>query len=277
MQSENVQRIHTETNTLTSVLLGRDVTLSIFLPVLQLPLEELSLLLINDGQDLAVMNFEAILGSLYADRQIAPVLYVGLGCSADRKNEYGTAKFLDSRGRGTKALLYHRFIFEELFPYLKHHYPQYSFKDKSFCGFSLGGLSALDIVWNHPSEFTNVGVFSGSLWWRTVSQSDPSFDEYNHRIMHMQIRNGEYYPWLKFFFQTGTLDETADRNKNGIIDSIDDTQSLIEELVKKGYDPQTDIRYLELKDGRHNVPTWGRAFPEFLKWAFGPVDRQKTI
>jgi len=87
--------------------------------------------------------------------------------------------------------------------------------------------------------------------------------------MHIQIRNGEYYPWLKFFFQTGTLDETADRNKNGIIDSIDDTQSLIEELVKKGYNPETDIRYLELKDGKHNVATWGKAFPEFLKWGWG--------
>jgi hypothetical protein len=68
------------------------------------------------------------------------------------------------------------------------------------------------------------------------------------------------------FFETGTLDETADRNNNGIIDSIDDTLSLIEELVKKGYDPETDIRYLELPDGKHDVATWARAFPEFLKW-----------
>ena len=87
--------------------------------------------------------------------------------------------------------------------------------------------------------------------------------------MHNQIRNGEYYPWLKFFFETGTLDETADRNKNGVIDSIDDTRSLIEELVKKGYNPETDIRYLELKDGQHNVATWARTFPEFLRWGWG--------
>jgi enterochelin esterase-like enzyme len=269
MQSEKVQRIRLETHTLTSTLLTRDVTLSIFPPVGQMPSEEMSLLLINDGQDLEVMNFEAILNRLYAAEEITPVFFVGIECGKDRKNEYGTAKFLDSRGRGTKALLYHRFIFEELLPFIRSNYALYSFKEKSFCGFSLGGLSALDIVWNHPTEFTKVGVFSGSLWWRTVSQNDPSFDEVNHRIMHIQIRNGEYYPWLKFFFQTGTLDETADRNKNGVIDSIDDTQSLIEELVKKGYDPQTDVRYLELKDGRHNVDTWGKAFPEFLKWGWG--------
>ncbi|MEO8416960.1 MAG: esterase, partial [Ginsengibacter sp.] len=79
-------------------------------------------------------------------------------------------------------------------------------------------------------------------------------------------------PWLKFFFETGTLDETADRNNNGIIDSIDDTLSLIEELVTKGYNPSGDIRYLEIKDGRHDVATWGRAFPEFLKWGWGTAE-----
>jgi esterase/lipase superfamily enzyme len=144
-----------------------------------------------------------------------------------------------------------------------------SFKEKSFCGFSLGALSALDIVWNHPEEFTKIGLFSGSFWWRTVSQDDVLFDEDKHRIMQQQIRNGSYYPWLKFFFETGTLDETADRNKNGVIDAIDDTISLIYELVLKGYDKETDIKYFEMKDGRHDVPTWGRAFPEFLKWGWG--------
>jgi len=56
---------------------------------------------------------------------------------------------------------------------------------------------------------------------------------------------------------------------NGIIDSIDDTMGLIEELEKKGYDREKDIVYLEYEDGRHDVHTWGRAMPEFLRWAYG--------
>jgi hypothetical protein len=64
------------------------------------------------------------------------------------------------------------------------------------------------------------------------------------------------------------LDEKADRNNNGIIDSIDDTISLIDELTAKGYSREKDIVYLELADGRHDVPTWGRAFPAFLQFAF---------
>jgi hypothetical protein len=42
---------------------------------------------------------------------------------------------------------------------------------------------------------------------------------------------------------------------------------LIKELRKKGYS-DGNIEYLELKDGRHDVPTWGRAFPSFLEWGW---------
>ncbi|MBA2250413.1 MAG: esterase, partial [Chitinophagaceae bacterium] len=169
----------------------------------------------------------------------------------------------------TKAGAYADFIFKELLPFIRKTYQINSFREKSFCGFSLGGLSALSIVWKHPEEFTKVGVFSGSLWWRTLSQNDPIFDETKHRIMHTLIREGNYYPWLQFFFETGIFDEIADRNNNGIIDAIDDTVSLIDELVLKGYNRQLDIKYLEIPDGRHDVPTWARAFPEFLNWGWG--------
>lgn len=92
--------------------------------------------------------------------------------------------------------------------------------------------------------------------------------------MQKQIREGSYNPWLKFFFEVGTLDETEDRNSNGVIDSIDDTCATIDELVKKGYSSKTDIQYLELKDGRHDVATWARAFPKFFKWIWGTSIRK---
>ena len=78
-------------------------------------------------------------------------------------------------------------------------------------------------------------------------------------------------PDLKFWFQTGTDDERSDRNKNGVIDSIDDTLDLIAELTKKGYRPFYDVHYLEMKDGKHNTGTWAEAMPHFLKWAFPNV------
>ncbi len=266
MQIEKPPKTLTNSHIIASGFLKRDVTIDLYFPPEKITGEEISLLLINDGQDLVTMNFKNILDNLYEEDKIVPLLCVGIHCGPDRKNEYGTANILNYKGQGAKAALYTRFIFEELLPFIRSECGTTSFKEKSFCGFSLGGLSALDIVWNHAKEFSKVGVFSGSLWWRTLSQNDPDFKEEAHLIMHNEIKKGGYYPWLKFFFETGILDETADRNNNGIIDSIDDTLSLIDELVKKGYNRGEDIRYLELKDGRHDVATWAKAFPEFLQW-----------
>jgi len=267
MENENLKAITATTHVLTSVFLEREVSIYVYSPP-GFKSGELPLLLINDGQDLEVMGFDKILSQLYDKGNMLPVLFVGIGCGVDRRNEYGTANIPDYLGRGTKAFSYQQFIFNELLLFLKQNYKSYSFSEKSFCGFSMGGLSALDIVLNNAKEFKNVGVFSGSLWWRSVSQDDLSFDENKDRIMQNQIRNGKYYPWLRFFFEAGTLDETADRNGNGIIDSIDDTLSTIDELKNKGYTSGRHIRYLELKDGSHDVATWGKAFPEFLKWCW---------
>jgi len=255
-----------ERHSLFSTFLQRKVLLDFYFPP-EIDSFEMQLLLINDGQDLSTMNFQNILKTLYEENQITPLLCVGIHCDAGRRNEYGTANVLNENGLGSKARSYTQFVLEELLPFIEKKYKIF-FKEKSFCGFSLGGLSAFDIVWNHPTEFSKVGVFSGSFWWRSLPQEDPDFKEDEHLIMQSEIRKGSYYPGLKFFFQTGALDETADRNNNGIIDSIDDTISLIEELIKKGYDAEKDIFYLELKDGKHDVSTWARAFPQFLKWGW---------
>lgn len=254
---------------LSSEFLNRDVKVDCYIPKMVSDPSSLNLLLINDGQDLRTMEFENILDDLNKNNELEPLFCVGIHCAPDRKNEYGTAKILDYKGRGAKAALYNRFIFEELLPYLRETYSIYSFKQKAFAGFSLGGLCALDIVWNNPQEFFIAGAFSGSFWWRDKDQNDEDFNEDTDRIMHRQIREGGVYPWLKFFFEVGTKDETADRNNNGVIDSIDDTLSLVKELTAKGYEEGKHICYLELKDGKHDVPTWAKAFPAFLTWGWG--------
>ena len=255
---------------ITSDFLDREVQVDFYFPPKTVQHTALSLLLINDGQDLVTMKFEEILDELYENKLISDLFCVGIHCSKDRKNEYGTAKYLDYKGRGARAALYNRFILEELMPYIRSTLLVFSFKEKCFAGFSLGGLCALDMVWNHPREFSKVGVFSGSLWWRDVDQDDAGFDETVNRIMHRQVKeDSNFYPWLKFFFEVGTLDEVADRNKNGVIDSIDDTLSFIDILVEKGYDKNTGIKFLNLKEGRHDVATWAKAFPDFLIWGWG--------
>lgn len=267
--TNDVAGIRIEKTQIRSRFLNREIIIDFYLPPASHNRTEISLLLINDGQDMDKMQFEKILEKLYAEGSIQPVLCCAIHCGTERRMEYGTQHFPDYKDRGSKAPLYTSFIFEELLPFIDRHFPGYLFKDKAFAGFSLGGLSALDIVWNRPGVFSKVGIFSASLWWRSLDQDDPDYDDDKHRIMHQQIRNGPYIPGLKFFLQCGNMDETKDRNKNGIIDSIDDTLDLIKELEAKGYRQGSDWVYLELPDGHHDVFTWGRSMPLFLKWGWG--------
>jgi len=225
-------------------------------------------LLMNDGQDYQAMKLENILTQAFSDKGLAPFCYVGIECNDNRINEYGTAGIPDFKNRGNKAAAYAKFILEEFIPFLKtefklskHH------ADWVYCGLSLGGLSAFDMVYRHPSLFSKVGVFSGSFWWRKkpyVKGDKPD----RSRIVLEIIKNREYVAGQKFWFQCGTADEAADRNNNGIIDAIDDTMDVIKELVKKGYSYPGDITYIEVDGGKHDLPTWGKAFPDFLRWAF---------
>ena len=267
MVIQNITKIITHNYIVDSIFLKREIIIDCYYFEDYFNHALISLLLINDGQDLRTMQFENILDEAYTGGFIEPVFCVGIHCSTDRKNEYGTANILDYKGRGAKAALYTKFVMEELIPFIRTTYNIISFKEKSFAGFSLGGLCALDIVWNNPHEFFKVGVFSGSLWWRDKDQEDEDFDEDTDRIMQRQVREGSYHPWLRFFFEVGTQDETADRNNNGIIDSIDDALGLITELKNKGYSIDS-IEYMEMKDGRHDVATWAKALPHFLEWGW---------
>lgn len=268
MQLAKVPGTNVQTLFIDSSLLDREVRVDIYIPEFVTDISETSLLILNDGQDLVKMDFGAILSSLNDQKLIEPLTCIGIHCGPDRKMEYGIAGTPDYKGRGAQASNYTTFIFEELLPLVRESYNVSSFREKAFAGFSLGGLMALDIVWNHPKEFSKAGIFSGSLWWREVDQSDEKYDDELHRIMHKQIKNGQFSPWQKFFFECGTMDETKDRNNNGVIDSIDDTQDLIKDLISKGFDRNRDIFYLEIEGGRHDVSTWAKALPAFLKWGW---------
>lgn len=253
--------------TFNSAFLNREVLVDIYLPPFAAAPADISLLIINDGQDLPKFHFAEMLAELYESDRIQPLLCAGIHCGVDRRMEYGTATIKDFKGRGAKAGLHQQFVFEELMAYINENF-QNHFKEVGYAGFSLGGLAAIDTVWHYPHIFSRAGVFSGSLWWRLKDLHD-GYREATDRIIHKLIREGEYKPGLKFYFTTGSFDEKMDRNNNGIIDSIDDTLGLIEELEKKGYRNEKDIRYVNYEEGKHDVKTWGSAMPAFLKWGWG--------
>lgn len=275
MLLQDLPNLIVEQKTIASLFLKRFVLFDLYLPKHIPDATKLSLLLINDGQNLEEMNFASMLEEHMASHQIDPLLCVGIHAGNDRKQEYGTAGVLDFEGRGAMSDAYHQFILQELLPFLQKQYAIEQFSQKAFAGFSLGGLSALDVTWKHPDIFSMAGVFSGSLWWRTKSL-EAGYQEETDRIMHQLIRKGSYKPGFRFYFTTGSLDEKADRNNNGVIDSIDDTLALILELKRIGYQEDHDIFYLNDEQGKHDVATWGRSMPGFLLWGWGRRGRRKS-
>ncbi|MBS1506167.1 MAG: esterase family protein [Bacteroidetes bacterium] len=259
-----------ETISAYSSLLNREVTVTVLLPPdYSAGNTKFPLLILNDGQDMKALNLKQTIEELTSVSEVEHVIVAGV-VAGDRLQEYGVAAQRDYLKRGRSAKAYTKYITTELIPYLIYKFPVDADANRhAIAGCSMGGLSAIDIAWNHPELFRRVGVFSGSFWWRKRDSASRFYSDHRDRLMHRQVRNGRKKEGLKFWFQTGTLDEQSDRNKNGVIDSIDDTLDLIVELVKKNYRPFYDIHYHEVKEGHHDIKTWAEAFPEFLKWAFG--------
>ncbi len=247
--------------------LKRKVNIDIFYPksLFKQKMTDIPTLYLNDGQDAKLLQLHDTLTKRYSSMELKDVIVIGIH-AGDRMNEYGTAGHPEYMKRGWRAGQYTHFVLEELRPFLIKtlgcgQRPELT----AFAGFSLGGLSAMDITWHHPEAFSKVGVFSGSFWWRKKPVNGQYQD--SDRIMQALIDLGEHKSGLSFWFEAGTKDEEADRNNNGIIDAIDDTQDIIHSLKNKGYH-ESDITYVEIEGGEHNFKTWSKVFPQFLEWAF---------
>lgn len=251
-----------------SEFLAREVKITFLLPATYVH-RPYPVLWLNDGQDIPALELERTISALSETKDIRNFITIGIHANEDRLNEYGTIETADYANRGSKAALYAAFLVQELLPLARRKYNlSLSTADNVIAGFSLGALSAINIAWNYPDLFGKVGIFSGSLWWRKRALNRWYKDD-RDRIIHQVIRNGEKREGLKFWFEAGTEDETSDRNKNGLIDSLDDTVDLIKELSAKGYDGRKDIQFVVVKGGTHNQETWKEVMPHFLKWAFG--------
>jgi enterochelin esterase-like enzyme len=253
-------------------LYSRHLQRHVRLTVINTPIPEdkstLNLLILNDGQDMEKFRVKEILDSLFRKHLIAPLVIVGVH-AGDKIQEYGVADKPDYQKRGSRAEFYDAFIHDELYPYAKKMSSVRKFNTVAIAGCSEGGLSAFDIAWNHPDKIQKVGVFSGSFWWRDKALEDSTYSDEINRIAYAKIKSSRKKPKLEFWFYAGGAEETSDRDKDSIIDVIDDTRDIITLLEnKKIADPQ-DIRYKEIREGKHEYSSWAAILPDFLIWAFG--------
>lgn len=233
--------------------------------------ERYPVLYLNDGQDREQLGLRETLARLTAAGRIEPIIAVAIPTNENRLHEYGTAVALNRLGLGVLASGYTHFVVDELIPLIEANFRTQP--RSAILGASLGGLSAYDIAMNHPERFILVGVMSGSFWWRAGEQEeriDPG-----RRIPHSMARNAKAPPPFRMWFQAGTRDEVCDRDGNGVIDAIQDTQELMAELAAAGCTPD-QIAYVEVLGGRHDYETWSRVLPIFLEWAFRPGQARHT-
>ena len=251
--------VQKKTLVLSSSYLKREVTVEILEP--ETGISALTVLLMHDGQDMEGLRIQHHLKTHFGTGG-RPFLLVAVHASDKRLMEYGVNGVPDFAGRGALAGAHQDFIIEELFPRLRKMY-HITEGGHTAAGCSLGGLSAIDLVLENPFLFDKSAVFSGALWWRSKDLGK-GYSDATHRIIHQKVKSLKISQEQKFWFQCGTEDETSDRNKNGIIDSIDDTLDLIKELGKKI--PEANLTYYEVNKGKHDLNTWSAAIPIFLKW-----------
>ncbi|OAI41899.1 hypothetical protein AYO41_05095 [Verrucomicrobia bacterium SCGC AG-212-E04] len=250
--------------------------------------EQRPLLVLNDGQDLEALGILATLEALIAADEIVAPVVVAIPTNRNRMMEYGISGRPDSAGRGARAGAYAQFVLTELLPVIR---ARFGFAIRpattAVLGAPLGGLSAFDLAWRHPEVFGICGVFSGSFWWR--ADSTDARTKQSSRIVHRLVRESSDPDAImrarrevRFWFQAGTEDETDDRDSNGVIDAIQDTTELIDELVARGWAPGRSLIYREVAGGRHEPPTWRDVFGEFARFAFsraptGPAQGTKPV
>ncbi len=225
-------------------------------------------LYLNDGQDAPAIKLAETLAALIAHHEIEPIIVVAIHATRDRLHEYGTAGIPNARGLGKKARKYSFFILDEVLPYINRRYRTLpGAVNTAMMGFSLGGLMAFDLAWNHPDVFGAVGrvlrLRCGGAPMR------PTCTPGRNRascIAACAIPKSPGY--LRLWFQAGTDDEQDDRDNNGVIDAIQDTTELMDELARKGFRRGIDMVYTQVEGGEHNQATWGFILPYFLRWTF---------
>ena len=251
-----------------SLLLNERRVVDVYLPPGYDPVgtTRYAVLYMNDGQDAAALGLLPTLDSLTARRRIPPLIVVAPHANAERLQDYGTAGTPNAQGFGARARLYERFVLEELLPWVEARYRvRPGPKHTAVLGSSLGGLGAFDLAWRHPDVFGTAGAMSGSFWWRT---EDGTLDQrMASRVAIRMARETTPLPRLRIWLETADGDETSDRDGNGVIDSIQDTNDLVNALVARGYTSGKDVVHVTVHGG-HNQDTWGRVLPQFLEYAF---------
>jgi enterochelin esterase-like enzyme len=254
-------------------------------------------LYINDGQDAEAVALQATLNALIDDGAIRPLIAVAIDMPKDRIGAYGFSERAQNRSLvsplrvgvvGTHAHACSEWVATQLIPAIDARYRTRARADaRTVLGWSLGAANALNLGWQYPEVFANVGAFSPSLW--LSPKPDDIAGIQASRLAQTMIATGAYRAGSRFFFAVGDAEETDDRDGDGVIDVLDDARDLIDgwrvageaEPRAKGLRQlghsvnldhaakatRADASLFVLAGGKHEQASWATMLPVFLRWA----------
>lgn len=107
-------------------------------------------------------------------------------------------------------------------------------------GSSMGGLISLYGFFHCPETFGLAGVMSPSLW-------------LGRGAIYPYVQNAPFSPG-KIYLDNGTREPSARR--------------MYAQLLKKGYRPRTEVKYVREPNAEHTESAWARRLPDALRFLF---------
>jgi enterochelin esterase-like enzyme len=151
----------------------------------------------NDGQALGVMDAATIMATEVLAGRMVPIIIVGIHSDTDwRGEEYALAGRQAMTVNGPGAAAFQQFVLDSVMPLIEARYrvargPSHT----ALMGWSLGGLSAFDMVWNHADLFGIAGLF----WLLLVADNNGTPAERQAgRLTHRMVRKVSPIPRQHF-------------------------------------------------------------------------------
>lgn len=235
------------------------------------------LLMVNDGQDARAVDLAGILARLQREGRMAPVIAVAVPMLPDRMATYGFSSRADGISLpaetrygpvGGQAHAYSEWLVQTVLPVIDANLrTRAEPAHRAILGWSLGAANAFSVAWNYPEAFGQVGAFSPSFWLsRSAGAPETAIAPYLMTLPHKPAT-------FRAYIAVGSKEETDDRDGDGVIDAVDDAQTVFAALVARYGSantgaPANALHFELLPDGQHNQDSWKKMLPGFLQWAF---------
>lgn len=179
--------------------------------------------------------------SLIKNNTIEPIIIVGIYNTINRNNEYNNTD---------TSKIYMDFIINKVKPLIDKTYrTKPGRKYTSTGGSSSGGLISFMLLWEHSEIFSKAICMSPAFKIFNI--------DYNQKVNNY---NGDKKE-IKIYLDNGGI-ELEEKLQPGI-------SEMIEILLGKGFQLNTDLFWVKEKDAQHNEAAWAKRIPNVLKQFYG--------